>query len=142
MYLKKTPEHRLSISSNDQDTNNIYIYNSPIKKRKSFDNIKKEEAPFIDSFILLNRVNNIDNALLMDEHKTAYDITNRTIIQLMNPGITSIKKEYFNKIKNEFKFLQINLYWLTQKYKNDDLDCNYINVMENIKNLQKILQMI
>ena len=128
----KTPKHRLSISSNNEYPENINMYNSRnIKKCESFNNIKVEPAPFVDSYIISNRVNNIDNALLMDDYEIAYDITNKTIIQLRNPGIVSIKRVYLDKIISEFKSLQINLY---KRY--------IVNAMKNITNLQNILQNI
>jgi len=128
----KTPKHRLSISSNNEYPENINMYNSRnIKKCESFNNIKVEPAPFIDSYIISNRVNNIDNALLMDDYEIAWNITNKTIIQLRNPGIVSIKRVYLDKIISEFKSLQINLY---KRY--------IVNAMKNITNLQNILQNI
>lgn len=128
----KTPKHRLSISSNNQFPNYINIYNlSTIKKCESFNNIKVESAPFVDSYIISNRVNNIENALLMDDYEIACDITNKTMIQLKNSGIMSIKRIYLDKIISEFKSLQINLY---RRY--------IINAMKNIINLLNILQNI
>jgi hypothetical protein len=118
-------KHRLSLT---YDKIPIRKYECPADIKESPIDIR---STFIDITTLMNSLNKIENAFMIDDNKSINEIINATVIQLKVPGLLNIKKNIIIKIASEFKKMQINMY-----------KGFYSGAFKNVKNLQYFLEMV